>query len=652
MFRQATEAANNSSPAEDVYTSDEPDYPACDADIQTRRKKIMIISLSVAALVLVAAIGLGTWFYLDYTEDDGLIYDNVYACGIDLGGMTPEEAAAALSRLEQEVYAKQNLTVKLPDSTLLLTPSSTDVDLDVERLVEDAFNYGRSGSRWERTQAKFAAATTSFEMAVTDYLSIDTTYIRQVVEQMAAAAESELTQTQITIEGKLPELNRTFEEASADESVEHMVMKITLGTPYRHLDADELVDRILEAYASGTYDTLEAEYEVTEPDEVDLDKLFEEHFVLPADAILDEQTYDITPEVLGYGFDQEKLAEHLSTLNPGDSTEYTCAFLPAAVSKASLEANLFQDVLAQVDTDHVYNPNRTTNLTLAAKAIDGYIIRPGEVFSFNQIVGERTAEKGYKPAAIYVGEATEDGTGGGICQVASTIYYAALLADLEIVERTEHMYLVDYVPPGMDATIYWGSLDFKFRNNTDYPIRVDASVSGGQVHVTLVGTNTHPDYYIVMKYETISGPHYGQDKYKVFTEEQARARGYYDGYVIQTAYAGRTIKTYRCRYDSNTKEQIDSKVEATSTFAKRDRITCIIGDPNAPKDSNGKPIETTTEPTTKPTTAPTTEPTTEPTTAPTTEPTTAPTTEPTTAPTEAPTEATEAPQTNEGNGEE
>lgn len=620
MFRQATEAANaTNSPAE--YRDTEDPAPAADsAEAQARRKKTMIISLSVVAVVLAIAIGLGTWFYLDYTEDDGLIYSNVYACGINLGGMTPEQATEVLSRLDQDVYARQNLTVKLPDATLLLTPSSTDADLDVERLVEAAFHYGRDGNRWERTQAKYAAMESTHEMNVMDYLTINTTYIRQVVRQMAETAESKLTQTEIVIEGTLPELNRTIEDASADETVEHMVMKITLGTPYRHLDADALVERILEAYASGSYSTLDAAYDVTEPDEVDFTKLFEEHFVLPVDAILEEKTYDITPEVLGYGFNLEKLTEHLSTLHPGDSTEYVCEFLPAAVTKASLEAQLFKDVLAQVDTDHVYNPNRTTNLTLAANAINGYIIRPGEVFSFNNIVGERTPEKGYKSAAIYVGEATVDGTGGGICQVASTIYYAALLADLEIVERTEHMYLVDYVPPGMDATIYWGSLDFKFRNNTEYPIRVNASVSGGQVHVTLVGTNTHPDYYIVMKYETISGPHYGQDKYKVYSPEEARALGYSDGEVIQTAYAGRTVKTYRCRYDSKTQEQIDSKLEATSTFAKRDRITCIIGDPNAPTDASGKPL-----PTTAPTTAPTTEPT-----------------------TEATTEATEAPQSDDG----
>ena len=616
MFRKATEAANAPASTEVKYTPSEARQADFSTKPQSKHKKIMIISISVVALMLVLAIGLGTWWYLNYTEDDGLIYNNVYAYDINLGGMTPEEAREALNEAVADTYAQQNLTIELPDSTLVLTPSSTGVSLDVEKLVEDAYNYGRAGSRWERTQAKFAAMAGTYEMDTMCYLTIDTSYIRQVVEQLAQAAESELTQTTITLEGQIPDLNRTYDEAIADETVKHMVLKVTMGTPYRHLDANDLVDRILEAYAANDFTTIHAEYEVTEPDPVDLQKLYEELCVAPVDAILNEETYEVTAEILGYGFDVSSLEKLLARTHPGEDAELVCEFLPSTVTKASLEEHLFKDVLASVDTNHVYNPNRTTNLTLAANAINGTIVRPDEVFSFNQVVGERTEEKGYKAAAIYVGEATADGVGGGICQVASTIYYAAMLADLEIVERSEHRYLVDYVPPGMDATIYWGSLDFKFKNNTDYPIRIDASVSDGQVHVKLVGTDD-PSYYIVMKYETVSGPNYGETKYKVYSESEAKKEGYEDGDVIQTAYAGRTVKTYRCKYDSATDQQISSTLEATSTFQKRDKIICIIGDPTAPTDESGKPIETTTEPTTAPTTEPTTEPATEPTTAPT-----------------------------------
>ena len=370
--------------------------------------------------MLIAA-GIGIYWSLDLTKDEGLIYSNVYIFDLNLGGMTPEDAKSAVSQLVSATYPVQNLTIELPDSTLVLSPGSTNITVDIDALIEDAYAYGRTGSRWERTQAKAAAMLTSYNLEVLDYMSVNVGYIRQVVEQLAQTAESMLVQSTVTVEGEIPALDRLYDEAVADKNVEHLVMTITMGTPYRHLDVDGLIDRILNAYASNNFDTIHADYTVMEPDTLDLERLFTEHCVVPINAILDETTYIVTPEVLGYGFEVEALTEQLAEVKPGEEVEITFTYLPAEVTQKSLEEHLFQDVLAEVHTDHVYNPNRTHNLTLAANAINGTILRPGETFSFNRIVGERTEEKGYKGAPIYVGEATEDGVGGGICQVASTI---------------------------------------------------------------------------------------------------------------------------------------------------------------------------------------------------------------------------------------
>lgn len=110
--------------------------------------------------------------------------------------------------------------------------------------------------------------------------------------------------------------------------------------------------------------------------------------------------------------------------------------------------------------------NRTVNIQLAAKAIDGKMLAPGERFSFNETVGERTAEKGYKEAIIIEGDVFTPGLGGGICQVSSTLCNAVLLANLEIMERHPHSLPISYVPPGQDATVAWPVLDFKFRNSS------------------------------------------------------------------------------------------------------------------------------------------------------------------------------------------
>lgn len=131
--------------------------------------------------------------------------------------------------------------------------------------------------------------------------------------------------------------------------------------------------------------------------------------------------------------------------------------------------------------------NRTHNLTKAANGINASIIRPNEVFSFNGTVGRRTMETGYKDAMVIVNGKFEPGLGGGICQVSSTLYNACLLAGLEIVERHNHNLTVAYVPLGQDATVSYGTQDFKFRNNTSYPVYVRTVGGGGYLTVTIYG---------------------------------------------------------------------------------------------------------------------------------------------------------------------
>ncbi|NLX89220.1 MAG: hypothetical protein GXZ09_07440 [Syntrophomonadaceae bacterium] len=135
----------------------------------------------------------------------------------------------------------------------------------------------------------------------------------------------------------------------------------------------------------------------------------------------------------------------------------------------------------------VYEVDRTHNLTKAANIINGVMVKPGQVFSFNQTVGPRTGVTGYRDALIIVGDRFEPGTGGGICQVSSTLYNAVLLAGLEIVERYNHGLAVAYIPPGLDATVAYGLQDFRFRNNTDSPIYIRALAGGGKLTITIYG---------------------------------------------------------------------------------------------------------------------------------------------------------------------
>ena len=536
-------------------------------------------ALSVLLLVLIAAIVLGTWWFFQYTEDDGLIYPNVSAFGVDLGGMTPEEAAAALRDATGQTYTVQTMVVNLPDVTLALTPTDTGASVDVDALVQMAYDYGRGGNRWENTQARAAAELNSYELDVRSCMTLNEDALRQSVDRAAAAAASTLTQSTASVTGERPDLNMTYEKALKQTDVVHQQLTIVMGTPERSLDTEALMETILHAYLTNDFTPIDFAYDVVEPDALDLDALYTQHYTAPVDAVLNETDYSITPEILGYGFDLEALKQLVADAGEGQTIAVDFAYVPAALTWEAIDATLFKDVLGSVSTNHTNDSNRNTNLKLACQAINGKIIRPGEVFSYNETLGKRTEEKGYKAAGAYSGGKNVQTIGGGICQVSSTLYYACLKADLQIVDRTAHSFTVSYVPYGMDATVSWGTLDYKFKNNTDYPIRIEASVSGGQVHVKLLGTDTK-DYYVKMTYETIEGPVEGKTVYENYSYNNKE--GYRDGEVIQTAYTGRTVKSYRVKYSKATDEQISSTYEATSRYRSRDKIVARVEAPPPP----------------------------------------------------------------------
>ena len=155
----------------------------------------------------------------------------------------------------------------------------------------------------------------------------------------------------------------------------------------------------------------------------------------------------------------------------------------------------FPDLLSSFSTRYSTSAvDRTTNLRLAAEKINGTVLMPGETFSYNQVVGARTIAAGYKEAPIYVQGKVVDGLGGGICQITSTLYNAVVLANLEIVERTNHQFVPSYVTASRDATVVYGSIDFKFKNTRDYAVKLVCSVSGGVASFQIFGLKGDNEY--------------------------------------------------------------------------------------------------------------------------------------------------------------
>lgn len=591
-------------------------------------KKKWMIALVAFCAVLVVGIGVFLWIY---SRDDGLIFDNVYALDINLGGMTQEEAAQALADKAEEIYA-QPLTIRLQDRNLVLTPADTGARLDAQAAAQAAFDYGRDGNMFQRARARSAAALTTHTLDLGDFLTMDTGYIRDAVDQLGAGIESTLTQPTVTVEGTKPDLSKYAlpdrlpdeedsedseeDEESGDDTAEvtlidftepyyvenGQTMTIQTGTAGRHLDTEALYNRILDAYAAGDLSEISTTYDETLPESIDVAELFAQYCTAPVDAVLNEETYEASKETLGYGFVQADLEKQLAEAGEGQTIQVRFQILVPEHTKASLEDSLFNDVLSSVQTDHTWNNDRTHNLILACEAIDGYIVKPGAVFSFNDVVGQRTPEKGYREATIFSGMESKPEVGGGVCQVASTLYVCSLYADLEIVERAVHTFTVDYVPLGLDATIYWGSLDYKFRNNTDYPIRIDASVHDGVVDIEFVGTDTK-DYYIKMRTETTSRTPWE-------TVERVVTDGSYaDGETIVSPYTGYTAKSYRQKWDKETDTMISETFEDDSSYSVRNKVVAVV--PRATEPPATDPPETDPPATEPPETEAPTEPPTE-----------------------------------------
>ncbi len=507
-----------------------------------------------------------------------------------MGGMTKEQAIAAVNQAVQSTYGTSTLSVKLPDRTLTFAPEQTKVALDTEKAVEEAWKYGRSGGIFSAMKARSAAKNTEHYIDIETALQLDEEYIRTVIEQTAEDVKSDLKQSEVDVD----------KEAGT--------VTIHVGSSQRALNVDGLYDAVLAAFMNNDFNPLEYPYEQTKFDTVDLQKIYDELCTTVENAYYDAEKKEIVPEIVGYGFDVEAERQKLAMAEEGTELVIQLQEIEPEVTEASLSEKLFHDVLGEYDSPHVYNPNRTNNLDLACKAIDGYVMNPGDVFSYNAVVGERTADKGYLPATVYTsGGKSESELGGGVCQVSSTIYLCALLADLEIVERTEHMFAVTYVPYGLDATVYWGSLDFKFKNSTNYPMRIDASVSDGYVHIKLVGTK-ETDTTIKLSYQMLSSTAW-EDKEEI---DETKPADYKE--VTQTPYTGYTVQSYKTYYDKDGKELETVKI-AYSKYSKRDRIT-TVGKPEEKPEEPAEPVTPPTEPTepTEPTQP--TEPT-EPTTPPT-----------------------------------
>ena len=441
-----------------------------------------------------------------------------------MGGMTWVEARKALTAaLEDSLYA-QSLSVLLPEETITLTPEDITAAVNVRSIVSAAYAYGREQE------------ATESQISLLPYLEINEAGIREALTQYAAHSDTELAQPEWTLEGVRPDLST----ASFEESAEGQTLLVTMGIPTVRLDVDRVYGEILAAYdraiplcGSGSFSITPEVTPEALPEAPDLEAIYAEISAAAVDDSLDMDTYEFVPGSYGYGFAPDEAQALVEAAAYGETLR-----IPLSHTEPEILGDevYFRDVLGHCETKHTDDENRNTNLRLLCAALDGVILQPGEEFSYNNTVGERTEEKGYKPATAYSGTRMVKDIGGGVCQGSTTLYNCALLADLEILERVCHGAKVGYVPLGLDAAVNWNTkTDLRFKNNFHFPMMIKAEVSEGYVRMQLLGTD-EKDYYIEMRC--------GQGE---------------EGDIVYAV-------SYRVKYDKETGEQISKEREANSTY--------------------------------------------------------------------------------------
>ena len=503
----------------------------------TRKERNTVIALFSVAGVLLIGIIIALCFILSGPADNELILNNVYVAGVNIGGMTQAQAKQALSDVAKD-YQQLSMVVKVLDTEVPLTPAGSGARLDVDAAVNAAYNLGRTGSKSEQDKAQNAA---SHNLSILPYLNLNTEYIQKAVDYFGNQYGTLRSDPVITVEPKESPLGSSVDPT--DTTKVYQTMTIFMGTAEYNLDTNALYEQIMDAYDSGIFEVV-GQCSVTPPSLSVLDELekkFKEHCKKPVDADIDEN-FNVTDEVYGYGIVLEEVKDMIAAAKYGETLTIPMTFIRPDITAEDLAGNLFKDILGSYVLNVQADNNLISNLKLVCKALNGMILKSDETFSFNELIGETTRQRGYKPFSQYVGKVyTENYYGGGVSQAASALYTCVLQADLDVLERHTHAYVPEFILPGMDADVLYGSKDLQFKNSTDSPIRIMAEYKNGKLEIQLLGTDTK-DYTVELKFVT--------DKvYEPVTLLQTmpfnNVGGYKNGDILQTPIAGCDVSVYK-----------------------------------------------------------------------------------------------------------
>lgn len=435
----------------------------------------------IVAFLIAAILAAGIYFAAGAVESGNKSMPNLFVGNIPVGNMTREDIVRTLNDNGWSARAATPLTVSTYGGiSFSVDPVQAGAVLPLEQAVDRACSYGRDGNRFSMLYKYVESLLKPVDLNDAE-TAISENYIRGCMES-GQQALSELVGT---------------EPYTVD--MENGELRAVKGAGSLELEPTGLYNEIVAALKTGA-NAVNYTVITKEPVMPDFSAIHSDIYAEVVDAkYTDDGRYDVIDDVVGCDFD---VSEAVNIWYATGNTE--TAVIPLKVTRPNvtgdeLRGRLYNDLLGTMTTLYTLSSDdRINNVNLAASKINGMILYPGDLFSYNGTVGERTEEAGFRYAAAYSdGEVVQE-LGGGACQVSSTLYCATLYARMETVERTCHQFEVAYMDQlGLDATVSWPEPDFKFRNNKTYPVKLVAYCDNDARSITFEIWGTAEDDYTV-----------------------------------------------------------------------------------------------------------------------------------------------------------
>ena len=482
----------------------------------TKKKKNRLGIILLITVILLILVALFSTIFAVLNIKSEKIVKGIQIDKIDVSKMTRQEAKTML----EEIYSKKDeneIYLTYGEFETAITYKALEVQYQIDKAIEQAYQIGRN------------------ENIFKDNLNIIKTWIKGMNIDLDATIDLEMI-SQIS-----QNINNGIEEAvvQPDYYIEDGKLIITSGKEGLKVIEEQLIQEIYKVVKDDEQtQTITIPLEKAIPEQIDIEKVHQEVYKEVKNAYYTKEPFTIFPESEGVDFDVENAKLLLAEQN--EQYEISLIITKPEITTKQIGTEAFPDQLAIFSTKYqASNVNRTTNLKLAANKINGTVLLPGEEFSYNKTVGERTPEAGFKDAAVFSAGKVVEGIGGGICQISSTLYDAVVMANLEVTTRRNHQFVTSYVPAGKDATVVWGSQDFKFKNTRKYPIRITATVEGGVATVQIWGLKEEVEYDITIETKKTATISYTTQ----YIQDASLPAGQQK--VVQAGNNGRKVEAYK-----------------------------------------------------------------------------------------------------------